>query len=210
MVFLYKPLLKKEYASVIQEAYKDNRRYENKLYKALFLFNKKKYAEAISLLEVLVQQKNQTEAEMGTVYFFLALCNDCMGKKDTAISYYEKSIEKNPEIDRAYSNVGLLYNSIGEREKAKDSFEKAILINPENPYPYNNMAHLLIDLKEYDEAIYYGAKAYELRDWLYQAAYALAIAYAKTGDKEKAELFYNRCKELGNCDLDKLRAKMEA
>lgn len=205
----YKKIFGTEYGSVIGKAFDRDKKGERKFYHTILLYNKKKYEEALAELNAMEQYPGIGDAEKGAIYFFEALCTEDLKRKEEAISLYEKAVDCNPRIDRGWSNLGLLYQSAGEREKAYRAYEKAIELNESNPYPYNNMAHLLIAENRPEEAIPYALRAYELRDWLYQAAMALAVAYARTGQPELAEQYYERCAELGKCDMAKLRAMME-
>lgn len=205
----YKKMFGTEYGSVIGKAFECNKKGERKFYHAVLLYNKKKYEEALSELKALEQYPGAGDMEKGAIYFFEALCTEDLKRKDEAVSLYEKAVACNPKIDRGWSNLGLLYKAVGEKEKAFRAYGKAIELNQSNPYAYNNMAQLLISENRPEEAIPYALRAYELRDWLYQAAMALAVAYARTGQPELAEQYYERCAELGKCDMEKLRAMME-
>lgn len=205
----YQKMFGAEYGSVIGKSFEHDKKGERKFYHTILLYNKKKYEEALSELKALEQYPGIGGMEKGAIYFFEALCTEELKRKDEAVSLYEKAVACNPEIDRGWSNLGLLYKAAGEKEKAFRAYEKAIGLNQNNPYAYNNMAQLLIAENRPEEAIPYALRAYELRDWLYQAAMALAVAYARTGQNDLAEQYYERCAELGKCDMAKLRAMME-
>lgn len=204
-----KSVFKDEYRSVIKDSFSGDKKREKQFYRGLYWFNKHRYDKAVEAFSALWELRDLTEQERGTLRFFQGICAECQNEEETAISCYEEAIRFSPDCDRALSNLGLLYQKKHRLEEAEALMLRAAEINPDNPYPYNNLAHLYLAENRNEEAVAMAERAYGLRDWLYQAAMALAIGYARLGKEQEAEVYYDRCRELGRCDLVKLREKMK-
>lgn len=204
-----KLIFQDEYKSVIKDSFSGNKNGEKQFYHGLYLFNKRKYDKALETFSTLWDTGELTAQEKGAIRFFQGICEECCKEEEKAAAYYEQAIEFVPDCDRALSNLGLLYQKQKRFDEAESLFLRAIEANAEYPFAYNNLAHLYLAQNRNEEAVSMAKRAYELRDWLYQAAMALAIGYARLGNETEAEVYYDRCRELGRCDLEKLREQMK-
>ena len=74
------------------------------------------------------------------------------GGHQTALEFYEKSIELDPNVDTAHNSLGMLYWQNGEVKKAMREFAKALRINPCYPDAVVNLGDILMKIKEDDKA----------------------------------------------------------
>jgi tetratricopeptide (TPR) repeat protein len=64
------------------------------------------------------------------------------GYLDSAIYYFSKAVEIDPEYFQAYNNLGLAYEKNGDNVNAKKNYSKAIEINPEFQLAKDNLNSL--------------------------------------------------------------------
>ena len=81
---------------------------------------------------------------------------------DKAIEAYNKAIEYNPNLARAYNHISLAYGYKGQHDMAISSCNKAIELDPSLSSAYNNRAVAYALKGEYDLAIADYSRAIEL------------------------------------------------
>ena len=86
------------------------------------------------------------------------------GHLDRAIRFYKRSIEFCPTA-KAHTFLGWTYSLKNLYEQAIEECYKAIEIDPDFGNPYNDIGAYLIQLKKYDEAIYWLNKALHAPDY---------------------------------------------
>lgn len=69
------------------------------------------------------------------------------GKCDSAIIYFEKIIELNPNEPEAYNNLGYCYYTLDQLQKAKQMFEKALELKPDLTSAQKSLETVEQDLK---------------------------------------------------------------
>jgi tetratricopeptide (TPR) repeat protein len=108
------------------------------------------------------------------------------GNIDTAISYYDKALEIEPQLVTVYVNRGYAYFKKGDLAQAIEDATKAIEINPEaiNAYGVRGDSHYLKE--NYDQAIADYSKAIELNPQLADAYRKRAEAYHSKGQLSRA------------------------
>jgi tetratricopeptide (TPR) repeat protein len=174
------------------------------LIKSKIAYKQKKYEAAISVINHILEFKNDTSIYMmkllGTSYFYL---------KD-----YKKSVilmekilppEENPEIIHYY--LGVAYRESGDLKKSLYHFQKAIEDGVSNNIPtyYTNLAITYEGLKNFKESI----KAYQLA---YKSSrnkillYRLARVYDKFYKDKKTALQYYE-KYLAMNDIENINFK---
>jgi protein O-mannosyl-transferase len=65
---------------------------------------------------------------------------DILGKTDSALMEYEKSIMQNPDVYIPHMNRGMIYQKINKPQLALQDYERATIIEPNNPEPYYQRA----------------------------------------------------------------------
>ncbi len=89
------------------------------------------------------------------ILYRLGWCYKLKGKYESALSYFEKAREKNPESIIACNNAGNCYLSMNMPEKAEALFLEAVRLmkNEITPLPYNNLARCYRIMGEYEAAL---------------------------------------------------------
>jgi tetratricopeptide (TPR) repeat protein len=90
----------------------------------------------------------------------IALFNE--SQYDRAIAYFNKAIEINPKLARAYYNRGLAYDDKGQHDKAISDYTKAIEIAPKLEVAYHYRGDAYENKGQYDRAISDYTKAIEI------------------------------------------------
>ncbi len=84
------------------------------------------------------------------------------GRLEAAIKEYLKSIENNPEFDKAHFNVGASLFNLKRYDEAIDYFKKVVTLNPMDANAYYNWANALFHLGKFDEAALQYGKVLEI------------------------------------------------
>jgi len=115
---------------------------------------------------------------------------------DSAIYYYNKAIEMDPEASDGYFRRALVKEKLDQFDDANEDYLKAIELNPQPVY-YSNLG-LNKSIKGYnEEAIEYFNEAIKLDSSYMQAFMNRAIAYHYMGNMENACDDANKAYELG-------------
>ncbi|MBU7027165.1 MAG: tetratricopeptide repeat protein [Theionarchaea archaeon] len=148
------------------------------------------------------------------IYFCLGTIVQDLGEWDTAIDYYEKSLEISEKLGDihgmalTYGNLGLVYAKKGEWDKAIDYYEKSLEISEKlgdihgMALTYNNLGSVYADKGEWDKAIDYYEKSLEISEKLgdihgmAQTYNNLGSVYADKGEWDKAIDYYEKNLEI--------------
>ncbi len=138
--------------------------------------------------------------------------NHNLNNYDKALDFYFKALNKSKEIGysegiaKGLNNVAAIYGIKGDNQKVSKYLSEAIALNIKEhkdeslAMNFHNLGYNFQVLKEYDSALYYLNKSYELYQKLNDAASviysktALAEFYFEVGDTEK-------CKEIAEESL---------
>lgn len=108
-----------------------------------------------------------------------------------AVSYYQKALNINPTLPRAYFGLGEFYYRSDEIDEAVSAYKKLAEIIPKSATAYNQLAWIIADKKQdYNQALEYGEKAYDLASEDEQVVDTMGWIYYKLGKNEKALQFY--------------------
>lgn len=152
-----------------------------------------KIVELISKTKNLIQGSQNDLLEMylrhGTVY-----AN--MGNYATAISYYDKAIEINPNSYDAWIMKGRIKYYMMSYVTSAICYSKAIKIKPDSAEAYNNRGMAYFARRDYQKAKDDFKKATELDSKLAEPHNNLGLIYASENDYDKALFYYNKALEL--------------
>jgi tetratricopeptide (TPR) repeat protein len=112
----------------------------------------KKYEEIFELLRKL-EHETPFDAE---VYYHYGCTYDGMGKEETAIIYYEKSLAlglSGENLRRAYIHLGSSYRCVGKYEKAKAVLQEGLLAFPEDEVLFTFLAMTEHNLQNHEKAM---------------------------------------------------------
>lgn len=136
------------------------------------------------------------------VYYVYAQIKGLKGKNDEMIGLLEKAVSLDPELYLSHWHLGWGYLTVGETEKGLLEIEKAIDLG----YSINwilekpNFVLTLIDnyikVENYEKIIFWYEQLLKTDSQNAQYWASLAVAYAQSGNKEKAEFCVNKAVEL--------------
>ena len=132
---------------------------------------------------------------------------DFAGKNDEAIAAYKSALAKNPEEKAIPFNLGLLLNkkanTTDDTAMRKSAMEEAVVyfkmaydLDPELKETYDILSTLLLQLERYQEAeeiLNSGVERFPDSASMWQN---LSFLHAKMGNKDKAEEYYEKSKQL--------------
>lgn len=184
------------YAEQLGTAFDWDAKHREELLGAIRLFDERKYADAMQLLQPLKEAAAKRD-DMHATALFIALCQTRLGLNDAAIATYEDAIRRGAASCRLYTNLGARYAAIGETNKAMDAYEEACAMDPEAALPWSNMANLLLAVGEYDMAERAAMMALELNPKQYESASVMAMLCAMQGRREEQEKYYRMAVQAG-------------
>lgn len=117
-------------------------------------------------------------------YYFLGLIYQNKPEFKTAVKYYKKALDINPDIAIIHNNLGVIYLEIGDLKKARIHLSKALKLEPQNALVISNIGNLLKTKGENDRAIKYYKIAIKLNPQIPQNYYNLASVYYVQGNYE--------------------------
>lgn len=102
-------------------------------------------------LSVLSEEPNQPKPASASVYN-LGLKSYEQGDTESAITFFKKAIDLDPDFVDAYYNLGAIYKKQGNNQSAIWAFKKAVEINPSDYEAKFELAICLLEEKNYLEA----------------------------------------------------------
>ncbi len=116
----------------------------------------------------------------------LGLAYSKAGKKDSALIWYNKTINDYPDYSLTYNNKGYIYQTEGKYELAVSYYSKAVKLNPESTYALWNRADSYFALKKYELAANDYEKVYEINSNFYNALWYAGLCYESLNKKQEA------------------------
>ena len=80
-------------------------------------------AKVLQQVEAMLTKAVTIDPKCGDAYLQLGVLNSSQRKYVTAIDYYSKAIEANPDLRGAHYRLGVAYDRIGDHAKAKQEFQ---------------------------------------------------------------------------------------
>ena len=86
--------------------------------------------------------------------FLLGVAQTDAGRRDAAVSTFEKLVADHPELAEPYNNLAVLYASDGRLEAARGALEQAVRAVPDYGLAYENLGdvHLRMAQEAYERA----------------------------------------------------------
>jgi tetratricopeptide (TPR) repeat protein len=132
-----------------------------------------------SIATLVAQLKRDTTNT--TVRFRLANAYYDAGRKEEALSQYQRILAQKPDYVEALVNMGNLLNEIGKSDQAVDALAKAIGVKPNDPLALASLGNTLYGQQKYAEAADLYRKALAADPKCYQAEYYWGVAFADAG-----------------------------
>ncbi len=151
------------------------------------------YKKAIYYLGQAIDLK---EDGLDTLYFNIGNNYMRWGKLDSAVWYYEKGLDLNPESGVIRTNLAYVLILQEDYLAAKPELKILIKDFPKVANNYNNLGYVFYQLNELKSAEYYVNKSLEIDDensWCYRN---LGLIYKKKGEQKKACKYLNRALDL--------------
>jgi len=105
-----------------------------------------------------------TLQEQARLYRQQGLTQQKQGDLETALSYYQKAIELDPNYVIAYNDLGVVYDLMGMTDLAEQVYMKGLKMNPRYLNFYSNLAMLYEGKKDYAQAAHYWGRRSVLGD----------------------------------------------
>ncbi|MFL6350471.1 MAG: tetratricopeptide repeat protein [Bryobacteraceae bacterium] len=104
---------------------------------------------------------------------------------------FHRALSINPNYAEAHNNLGATYERERRMEEAASEFRAAITDRPDYPLARFHLARILVNDQKYEEAIQQLLRALQPEEENTPVyTYALAAAYARSGDHKKALQYY--------------------
>jgi tetratricopeptide (TPR) repeat protein len=122
------------------------------------------------------------------------------GKLEEAIKQYLKSIELNPEFDKAHYNLGVALFNLKKYDQAIEHFKKVVNIDPGNAYAYHILGKALFFLNRSNEAIDPLRKSLEIDPGNAEAYFFLGNSLKELGRFDEAISNYQKALVINTLD----------
>jgi tetratricopeptide (TPR) repeat protein len=117
-------------------------------------------------------------------------------KYDEAEQAFRRALAINPNYTEAHNNLGATYELERRMEEAASEFRAAIADRPDYPLARFHLARILVNESKYEEAIQQLQRALQPEEENTPVyAYALAAAYARSGNREQALRYYREARD---------------
>ncbi len=147
----------------------------------------------------------------GKTAFYKGNAFYALGKVDSAIAQFKKSVEANPDFSKALVNLGLAYDTKGKFPEAEVSFLAALKANPEDVLARCHLGYLYYSRQQYEKAMDHFRSALKMNPESAQAHYYMGLAFADAHIFKEAQLEWEtvaRLKpnsELGQTALENVK-----
>jgi Flp pilus assembly protein TadD len=108
-------------------------------------------------------------------------------RHNLAIEEFEKAVEQQPDMARAYNAMGISNDKLGKPSQALHCFQLAIKLDPQMDSAYNNLGYSYLLEDDLDAAIAAFQKAIALNDQNKRYRNNLGLAYVMKGDYDQAK-----------------------
>ena len=117
------------------------------------------------------------------------------GLLEEALSFYQKAVKLNPNLDAAYNNMGAAQQALGRLEEAIFCFRTALKLRPDNAEAYCNLGNAYQSLGRFNDAIFCYKKTIERKPENPEAYNNMGAALKHLGRLEEAVNCHQKCLE---------------
>jgi Flp pilus assembly protein TadD len=125
-----------------------------------------------------------------------------LGRKEDAAAAYRESMKADPRYAQAVGNLASLLAEEGKLTEAMEELRRLLALEPGNTEARLHLAGILRLLENYPEAMENYAAVLSADPSNVDALKGLAIAYGRTGERDKAFACYAKLEGLGGEDQD--------
>jgi len=117
-------------------------------------------------------------------------------RKAEAVELFRKAVEVNPNYPEARVQLGLLLDDSGHSSEAAAQYQRALEVSPSNRQAHYFLGRYLLTNGRVDEAIQHLIETTKVEDaWTPVCMQAVAIAYERGGNRERAVHFLREAKQ---------------
>lgn len=91
--------------------------------------------------------------DLDTIFHEIRCCYLYAGRKEEALAFFQRLVDKDPYNNKAWTNIGDIYRMSGQYEASIDPYEYSLSIDPEDIWTNMHLADIYYDLGRYKEAI---------------------------------------------------------
>ena len=170
-----------------------NALYVQKFSEAMAAFDVKNFSKALTLYNEAAELNPNDPA----LYNNRGNTNRQLKNFDAALADYAKAIQLDPNFFMAYSNRGILQIALNNFEQAMADANSAMNLNPSFAPAYLIRGAAYTNLQNYTLAIENLNQALQLNPNYADAYQFRAICYQSLGDNAKAQVDFQKAKQLG-------------
>jgi tetratricopeptide (TPR) repeat protein len=111
-----------------------------------------------------------------------------LGNYESALSYFENAVNKNPRRAEAWVEVGFCKVKQGRHQEAIRAYQRALQLRPGSAEAHNRLGDAYFDSSRFEEAVSSYREAVRLRPDMAEAYYNLGMTYLELGDRASAQL----------------------
>ncbi|MDX6611966.1 MAG: serine protease Do [Blastocatellia bacterium] len=109
-----------------------------------------------------------------------------LGNYESALSYFENAVNKNPRRAEAWVEVGFCKVKQGRHQEAIRAYQRALQLGPGSAEAHNRLGDAYFDSGRFEDAIASYRQAVRLRPDMAEAYYNLGMTYLELGDRASA------------------------
>lgn len=118
--------------------------------------------------------------------FDLAYWLDSSNHKNSALTFYQKALEAEPELTAAHYNMGVIYAGLQETEKAFQHLGQAIAIDPNLADAYALLGMMYFDKNQYKKALIFLEQALAINPHFAEAYFNMGLVLHQMGEYQKS------------------------
>jgi len=146
-----------------------------------------KPGKVVTFTELAGRTKEHQKAEALSEWWYRNGLNSLwLGNYESALSYFENAVDKNPNRVEAWIQVGYCKVKQGNNREAIKAYQQAIRLRPNSYEAYNKLGDAYYYAGSFYEAIGAYKQAARLRPELGEAYYNLALTYLELDDRHSA------------------------
>jgi predicted TPR repeat methyltransferase len=141
----------------------------------------------LSFEQVAARNRNSQPPEALAEWWYRNGLNSLwLGNYDSALSYFETAVVKNPSRADAWIQVGYCKVKQGKNSEAIKAYGRAISLRPNSVEAYNKLGDAYYYAGRFEEAITAYQQAERIQPRLAETHYNLGMAYLELGDRDAA------------------------
>jgi tetratricopeptide (TPR) repeat protein len=109
-----------------------------------------------------------------------------LGNYESALSYFENAVNKNPRRAEAWVEVGFCKVKQGRHQEAIRAYQRALQLRPGSAEAHNRLGDAYFDSSRFEDAVASYREALRLRPDMAEAYYNLGMTYLELGDRPSA------------------------